>query len=477
MNAIVVAFSMVSQDAPGMLITVSRRASRTDALRALVLSRRLIAHDRWSRDDAAAHRARRLQAATTSAVERSAIYRERLGEDGRTAPVTKAELMARWKEWVTDPSLAELDALRAHLATQHDDELIDGRFRAMSTSGSSRIPGVFVFDRAEWTTVCALGLRCAQLGGLRPSIPRPRVAYVLSPPGPHMTARLASTVDTLPVFRRRQSHVLKPLTEIVGDLQVQQPHFLLTYGSMAGILAAEQLAGRLRIAPRAVVSSSEPLTAESAELIRRAWGVSAGDLYATTETGPLGITCEQGRMHLFEDEAVVEVVDDELRPVPDGDQGSRVLVTNLFARTQPIVRLEVGDTLRLDPEPCPCGRPWRVVAEIGGRTDDVLRFAGADGRGEVRVHPIAFGAIGAVRGVGEFEVVLHDEGLTVRVAADSHETAQAGGEAVRRRLADLGAVVPHIVVERVDDLREQRAALRGKLKLVRDERTAQTGAT
>ena len=99
-----------------MTITVSRRVSRIDAIRAVVLSRRLAARDRWSPEEAAAHRARRLQAATTWAVERSAIYRERLGEDGRTAPVTKAELMARWKEWVADPSLADLDALRAHLA-------------------------------------------------------------------------------------------------------------------------------------------------------------------------------------------------------------------------------------------------------------------------------------------------------------------------------------------------------------------------
>jgi phenylacetate-coenzyme A ligase PaaK-like adenylate-forming protein len=223
------------------------------------------------------------------------------------------------------------------------------------------------------------------------------------------------------------------------------------------------------------MSTSEPLTAESGELVRRAWSISASNFYATTETGPLGITCEQGRLHLFEDEAVVEVVDDELRPVADGEQGSRVLVTNLFARTQPIVRLEVSDSLRIDPRPCPCGRPWRVVAEICGRTDDVLLLAGADGRGEVRVHPVAFGALSAVAGMGEFEVVLHDEGLTLRVATDTDEAAQAGAEAVRRRLSELGATVPHIVIERVDDLREQRAALAGKLKLVRDERTAQAG--
>ena len=292
-----------------------------------------------------------------------------------------------------------------------------------------------------------------------------------------MSARIASTARHVAGVPSPQSHAVKPLPEIVADLHALQPDVLVTHGSMAGILAAEQLAGRLRIAPRAVMSTSDPLTAESAELIRRAWSVSASDLYAMTETGPLGVTCEHGRMHLFEDEAVVEVVDDELRPVPDGEQGSRVLVTNLFARMQPIVRLEVGDVMRIDPQPCPCGRPWRVVAEIGGRTDDVLHFAAADGRGDVSVHPIAFGALGAVEGVGEFEVVLHDDGLTVRVAADSHEAAQAGGEAVRRRLAELGAVVPHIVLERVDDLREQRAALRGKLKLVRDERSAQTGTT
>ena len=68
-------------------------------------------------------------------------------------------------------------------------------------------------------------------------------------------------------------------------------------------------------------------------------------------------------MHVFEDLVHVEVVDDDGRAVPDGSPGSRILVTNLLNRTQPLIRFELTDLVTVSPEPCPCGRPFKVLAD------------------------------------------------------------------------------------------------------------------
>ena len=57
--------------------------------------------------------------------------------------------MENFDEVVTDPRLRLAD-LEAHLERLSGDELFLGRYRAMSTGGSTGRKGVFVADREEW---------------------------------------------------------------------------------------------------------------------------------------------------------------------------------------------------------------------------------------------------------------------------------------------------------------------------------------
>ena len=118
---------------------------------------------------------------------------------------------------------------------------------------------------------------------------------------------------------------------------------LVAYASMARVLAEEQLAGRLRIAPRAMMCSSEVLTSETAARVERAWGSRPFNVYAATETAGIASECPLHRMHLYEDLVITEVVDEMNRPVPAGRVGAKLLVTVLFSRTQPLIRYEMSD--------------------------------------------------------------------------------------------------------------------------------------
>ena len=134
-------------------------------------------------------------------------------------------------------------------------------------------------------------------------------------------------------------------------------------------------------------------------------------IYGTTELPVLGAHCDRhSGLHLFEDLAIVEVVDEHDRPVPPGRPGHRLLVTNLVARTQPLIRYAVTDLVTLAAEPCPCGRPYAVLSSVDGRSDEVLRLPGA--RGEpVAVHPLALRSpLATVPGLVQYRIVTRAAG-------------------------------------------------------------------
>src|SRR6266704_858093 len=182
----------------------------------------------------------------------------------------------------------------------------------------------------------------------------------------------------------------EPKDSIVERLNAWQPEVLIAYASMMRILADEQLAGRLQIRPRAVFTSSEVLTEETRRRIVQAWGERLFNQYAATECGGLAAECDHHRgMHLMEDLVIFEVVDQDNHPVPAGVFGDKLLITVLGSRTQPLIRYELDDSVRLAVSPCPCGHPFTLLDDIQGRMEETLSFPGVTGE-SVQVHPLVF---------------------------------------------------------------------------------------
>ena len=154
-------------------------------------------------------------------------------------------------------------------------------------------------------------------------------------------------------------------------------------------LADEQHAGRLRMSPRILVTSAELRTPQMTHRLVEAFGVHPFNVFACTE-GLFGSECEHHQgIHLLEDTTLVENVDPDGQPVPAGEPGARLLVTNLYNLVQPLLRLEVTDLVTLDPDPCPCGRILARMNTIHGRSDDILSLPARDGS-PVAIHPLHF---------------------------------------------------------------------------------------
>ncbi len=425
--------------------------------------------EHWTRQQLEAHQADALRSLREYAYAHSPFYQQ-FHRGLYDAPLqelpvlTKAMMMEHFDDLVTDRAI-RLDEVKAHMRNLIGDERYLDRYRASATSGSSGHPGLFLFNRAEWITVLASFARAREWAGIKFNLPsRVKTATVASTAPFHMSSRVNATAHSwwMPEIRLAAS---EPLETIVERLNAWQPEVLIAYASMMRILADEQLAGRLQIAPRAVMTSSEVLTEETRRRIVQAWGERLFNQYAATEIGSLAAECEHHRgMHLMEDLVIVEVVDQNNRPVSPGVYGDKLLITVLGSRTQPLIRYELSDSVRLSSDRCPSGHPFRLVDGIQGRVEDVLSFPG-EAFGVVQVHPLVFSRIMDTLPVSGWQVIQEADGLHVLLSGVRGEFRdEVLAETLRQALSEQGAIVPRIELQRVESI-PKRAA--GKAPLIK----------
>jgi phenylacetate-CoA ligase len=211
-----------------------------------------------------------------------------------------------------------------------------------------------------------------------------------------------------------------------------------------------------------------------ASTIEAAWGRQLFNQYGATETGNIAGECEwQSGLHILEDLLIVEVVDGDNRPVANGRYGDKLLVTVLFNRTQPLIRYELSDSVRLAPMPCPCGRPYALIDAIQGRAEEVLRFPGAHG-GEVVVNPNVFHRIMDAAPVSAWQVVQEPDGLDVLLSGSPSPATDATIVAgLTSALEGQGIVVPPLRVRHVPEIARGATGKRLLIKSnVRSSRSA-----
>lgn len=423
---------------------------------------RLTARDGWTRAELLAHQSRKLRELRDFAVARSPFYRE-LHRGLADAPlhalptVTKATLMERFDDLVTDREVRLADA-EAYLRTATATDVFRARYRVAVTGGTTGRRGVFLADPHEWVTVLASYARAYAWAGLVPGLTnRIRMAVVSSVNPAHQSAIVGATVSS-PLVPTLRLDAGAPMGTIVEALNRFQPAALVAYASMVRELALQQQQGHLAIAPRAVFSASEVLTDATRRLVRAAFGVAATNVYAATETAGIASECRHGHLHVYEDLVVIEIVDDEDRPVPPGETGAKLLATVLFSRTQPLIRYELSDRVAASADGQPDDLPFSTLAGIEGREEEVLEIRG------VRIHPNVFHAALERLPVAGWQVTLDGDRVRVLLAeARTVDPADVAGR-VDAALTGAGAAGVAVAVELVAAI--PRTAL-GKAPLIR----------
>lgn len=331
------------------------------------------------------------------------LYRDRPA-DGvalRDLPaVTKRELMAAFDDWVTDPGVtrAGVEAFiadPARIATPYRDE-----YFVCTSAGTTGHPALFVYDRGAIDVYRAInfvrvGLAWFDAGDtLRMAQRGFRWAAVLGTGGHYAGAGWIELERRRDVWRWlafRVFPVQQPIAELVAALNAFDPGLLTGYPSALELLAEEQAAGRLSLRPVMLECGGESMVQGAGARMAAAFGCKVRNIYAASECQSMAFACDHDWLHVNSDWAILEPVDEDLRPTPPGAPSHTVLLTNLANRIQPIIRYDLGDSVLVRPDPCPCGNPLPAI-RVAGRRDDVLRLEAAKGR-DVRILPLAISSV------------------------------------------------------------------------------------
>ncbi|MDP2344540.1 MAG: phenylacetate--CoA ligase family protein [Deltaproteobacteria bacterium] len=381
------------------------------------------------------------------------------------APVVdKATLMASFDDHMVDRAPSRVHTF-AFLGKAAPGALLDDRFIVTTTSGTTGEVGVFVVDDVGFARLRATVFARIFRGQLRAEgfalllRRRYRMTFVVAVGGHTMTAVLALRRPRIGgiVADVRTLSIDDPLPQLVSSLNSAPPLLLHTYATVLEVLAHEALRGRLRIDPEIVTAGSEPLTLQARAVIGAAFPrATLVETWGATEHVGLATACNLGHLHINEDAAILEAVDDDDRPVPDGAWSERVLVTNLLNHAQPVLRYRLDDRVRIDGGLCPCGSPFRRV-EIVGRTDDVVYLD--DGQCFQAHTPIPFEiALLGVPGLLQFALVHEEQNrLRVSVVVEDGASGLSVSDLVCERLERYFA--EHGLTEHVSFVVEETASL------------------
>ncbi|MGB7933106.1 MAG: hypothetical protein WCH04_12930 [Gammaproteobacteria bacterium] len=174
-----------------------------------------------------------------------------------------------------------------------------------------------------------------------------------------------------------------PIEHNIGEINRLKPDILSSYGSYMEVIFRVADARQITIhRPGVVVYGADAMSEGGRRLIEEKFGVRVFSRYAAVESFRIGFTCaHRSGFHIREDLCSLQVVDDEGKRVRNGVPGE-VVITNLVNRGTVLINYRIGDLGALSGEHCACGRTLPVLAQLEGRTEDIIHLE--DGR---MVHP------------------------------------------------------------------------------------------
>jgi phenylacetate-CoA ligase len=295
---------------------------------------------------------------------------------------------ARWREALERGDPRELrswpvldrETIKAHLSDLIARPIPPDHY-IRRTSGSTGTPLGIAMDRdsASWGWATdyrgllwhgiAVGARCLRLthkreGGVAEWIRNWRALHTQDMSAPVLKAAVRYMQTARPVYVSGHVSAVTELARFARQAASNGASPLVPYAKVLG----------------------EALHPFQRQEIEQGLGAQVIGTYGCNETGTVAYECPAGSLHIFAEHVEVEILRDG-QPVRAGEVGD-IALTCTTNRAMPLVRYMVGDRGRLSPDSCACGRPHPVIAEVEGRTGDVL--LSADG---VPVHGAALGEL------------------------------------------------------------------------------------
>jgi len=164
-----------------------------------------------------------------------------------------------------------------------------------------------------------------------------------------------------------------PTSNMIEWLVRHRPQYLLTFPSVLQELASHQDARRITdLKLKGTVAISEVASEDVYDLVRKTFGCESAQIYGCSEMGALALQSpHDGALLVCEETVLLELLDDNDRPVEPGGTG-RVILTSLYNYATPFIRYEIGDYATSAAGICPSGRTFTRLRRIEGRRRNAL---------------------------------------------------------------------------------------------------------
>ena len=325
----------------------------------------------WSTEQTEAYQMRHLHLLLEHAYQHVPYYRMAFDQMGlkpcdirgtkdlcRLKPLKKRDILA-------DPTLFLADNRTAfHAKKEH-------------TGGTTGEVFSYYQDSRAWALSWALKMRTFEWGGLR--FGKDRLGVMAG--GSLVPQQRAFDGNSL--WRRMCNCYSMPITHLDEEtmegyfkqLRLQHIHFLRGYPSSLSTFASYLLDTGRHLQMQSVFSTAEVLYPYQREMMMQAFDCEVFDTYGCGDGMGHATECEfhQG-FHVCPEISVMQVVDEQGRPVAPGQEGE-VVLTSLFDYAMPLIRYAPGDRAVVKPDPCPCGRGGMMLERIVGRSSDVFQLS------------------------------------------------------------------------------------------------------
>lgn len=390
---------------------------------------------RWSRAKLEAYQDDRLRQLVRHAGKHVPYYRKLFGE------ISLDPNTFRGREDMHRIPLLDKETVRTHQQILIADNAARFGIVWESTSGSTGTPLHVIVDRGARANKLTALLRSYQWAGYKFGKRTFGLQSYYLKESDYQYNRLYRVLrfDSNRFKRASAVVVIEVLNRLKPKFYMGFPFDLL----MLSRFAAED--GAVIPKPDSMVTYGETLSKGKREALESAYGCPVFDYYSQHECTSMIAECERHSLHLIDDFAYHEVVDEREQYLTSSGTGELV-GTGFYNYAMPLIRYRTRDNIVMnqDQTACSCGRSFTIIKEIVGKQCDYIETP--DGRflGAVMSH-----SIDNARGVVVSQCVqdaLHH--IYVNLVVDknySDDSQEALERDLRKRLGEEMKIDFHLV--------------------------------
>lgn len=313
----------------------------------------------------------RLQRLLTHAVTTVKYYRELQQQYGFSAQLQSAADLAQWPRLTKEIIRSRLEDLKSSEAHH---------LQKVSTGGSTGSPLTFYLGPTRVSSDVAARWRAESWWGV--GIGDREYVFWGSPLELTKQDRVRDLRDRILRTRLMSAFEMSPeiMSRYLDEMQRSGCARIFGYPSSIALLceyARRQGRDLSALGVRAVFVTGEYLWDHWRQAIAETLHCPVVNGYGGRDSGFLAHECPAGGMHITSDRLILEITDEDGRPLPPGELGE-IVVTHLDTPEMPFIRYRTGDMGVLSEKLCSCGRGLPLLERVEGRKSDFI--VAPDGR-------------------------------------------------------------------------------------------------